>query len=200
MLLSKITQLMYCSLPNVPSVLQGIMLEYFGSFYEIELMEHMESITETMWTNWTRPSPDNAHAFEQEETKQPNNNTSSSSSLYSRLQESIKYLVPTNNFGGFGVVGVTGPGMTGPTGFYNSERPIFVSAEDAKLFFIYHPQLKNVLIYHEALDIFLIPYNYSRFYLLQNFFLQLNMFVAIPNLNSGNPGKRVSFRIAVSLT
>src|SRR5665648_464932 len=92
MLLSKITQLIYCSLPHVPIVLQSIVLEYFGSFYEVELIEDTERINEAMWTNWTRLVPVVAGAmentYEQEETKQTS--SSSSSSFYTRLQESVR--------------------------------------------------------------------------------------------------------------
>ena len=194
MILSKITQLVYCSLPHVPSVLQSIMLEYYGSFYEIELIEHMENINETMWTNWSRPIPVigvTEDTYEQEETKQTSG--SSTSSLYTHLQESIRLPISARNQG-FGVTGPIGPGDPGP----ENRRPIFVSAEDARLFFIYHPQLKDALIYHEALDVFLIPYNYSRFYLLSQFFLKLNMFVALPESNKLSV-RGVRFRIVVSL-
>ena len=204
MLLSKITQLVYYSLPHVPSVLQSIMLEYFGSFYEVELIEHMEEINETMSINWTRLVPVVAtmeDAPEQEETKQT---SSSSTSLYTHLQESIKVSIAGFHWG----LGIRGKGATGPAGATNpadpidehddGRRPILVSVEDAKLFFIYHPQLKDALIYHEPLDSFLIPYKYSRFYLLPEFFVKLNMFVALPNINKVN-GRGLSFRIAVSL-
>lgn len=184
MLLSKITQLVYCSLPQVPIVLQSILLEYFGSFYDVELVEHMNEIDSTMCINWMRLAP-SVERYPPEQEKL---------SLYTHLQESIKVPILLDNRAlGF----FTSP--TGTIGQYDGRNPILVSAKDAKLLFIYHPQVKDALIYHKALDIFMIPYQYSKFYLLPAFFVRLNMFVALPDITQVN-GRGVGLRIAVSLT
>ena len=188
MLLSKITQLVYCSLPHVPIVLQSIVLDYYGSFYEVELIEYMGDfqMNDPLWNDWNKlvPVVREEYVYEQYET------------LYTRLEESIKlvHYTETRNFWG-----ATGPtGVAGATGCfgYDGRKPFLVSVEDAKLFFIYHPQLKDALIYHEALDSFLIPYKYSTLQFLSEFFHKLNMFVALPQ----NPSRGASFHVAISLT
>src|SRR5665648_370965 len=136
MLLSKITQLVYCSLPHVPIVLQSILLEYYGSFYEVELIEYMGEfkVGETLWNDWNKlvPVVREEYVYEQNET------------LYARLEESIK-LFHFHYTGAPNFLGPTGPtgvdGVVGPAG-YDNRRPFLVSVEDAKLFFSYHPQLK----------------------------------------------------------
>lgn len=192
MLLSKITQLVYCSLPQVPIVLQGILLEYYGSFYEVELTDYTGPIDKALLHDWKRLVPlvveDTCDHNEQTIT------TASTPSLYTRLQCSIQNLPQVAVFG---VTGMTG--MTGATGYYGGDNrtPIVVSAEHTKLLFMYHPQLKDTLIFHAPLKSFLIPHKYSRFEYLTQFFLKLNMFVALPMRENVRYG--ATFRIAISL-
>jgi len=184
-------------------VLQTIVLEYFGSFYDVELVEYINDIDSTMCTNWMRLVPavvamEQRDPPDQEKLKLTSSNSSTLSPLYTRLQESIKVsILPRNS--GLDFTGQTGAtGTAGAIGAYDGRKPITVSAKDAKLLFIYHPQVKDVLIYHEALDSFLIPYQYSRFYFLPAFFVKLNMFVALPDITQLN-GRGFTLRIAVSL-
>ena len=189
MLLSKITQLVYCSLPQVPIVLQSILLEYYGSFYEVELTDYTGPIDKALLHDLKRLVPlvveDTCEHNEQTIT------TTDAPSLYTRLQCSIQNLPQA------GIFGVTG--MTGATGYYGGDNrtPIVVSTEHTKLLFMYHPQLKDTLIYHAPLKSFLIPHKYSRFDYLMQFFLKLNMFVALPMRENVRYG--ATFRIAISL-
>ena len=210
MLLRKITQLVHCSVPKLPNVLQTILLDYYGDCYEIELIYYVGRMDPTLIHEWNRPISVLALTEDTEEEKVNTSATggTASAALYTRLQESIQQAPPDvaaglSMWGGFwaGAQGIQGPkGIVGPRGAvgYDARRPILISASDAILLFSYHPQTRQALIHYEPFDLFLIPYNYSKWEYLQQFFAKLNMFVAIPDLEKVSFGKS-RFKIAIPL-
>ena len=216
MLLRKITQLVHCSVLKLPNVLETIVLDYYGDFYEVELVYYVGEMTQELIHEWNRPIPVLREDSEEEEIKSSratsatsSTNTPASAALYERLQESITSAPPDlaaglSMWGGFWAGQQAGPrgpmgavGQRGAVG-YDGRRPIVVLAEDAQLLFSYHPQLKPALLYYKPLDFFLIPYNYSKWEFLAEFFLKFNMFVAIPDLRKVSYGKW-RFKIAIPL-
>lgn len=212
MLLRKITQLVHCSVPKLPNVLQTILLDYYGDCYEIELIYYVGGMDQTFIHEWNRPIPVLALTEdtekEEKEEKRKNTGGTAGAALYSRLQQSITSAPPDvaaglSMWGGFwaGIQGIQGPkGIVGPRGAvgYDARRPILISASDAILLFSYHPQTRQALIHYEPFDLFLIPYNYSKWEHLPQFFAKLNMFVAIPDLEKVSFGKS-RFKIAIPL-